>query len=261
MSLIFPTIYALVKYELDNIVLKNYEIKKIRNELVRCLKGRFKHVFEDDIYIASTVLNWKYKNLKFIKDDAERIMYLNRAKKYLTNFNNKCENTSLSRSPEPSFTSLNTQPQSSSSSSSSMSENSILSSSDNTPVSVNQSRKTSRRLTINRKNNFLEMLSDPIDSAQSVDQLQFADELNEYLNCTKTISSNCQLNENSLKFFDEFKSLFPRVAKIAKILLCIPASSVPAESLFSVTGIIQNEQRNRINPLLLNYVSLIKLNE
>ena len=41
---------------------------------------------------------------------------------------------------------------------------------------------------------------------------------------------------------------FPIIAKVAKRFLCIPATSVPAERVFSTTGLIINEKRSSLLP-------------
>ncbi|CAG9788197.1 unnamed protein product [Diatraea saccharalis] len=51
-----------------------------------------------------------------------------------------------------------------------------------------------------------------------------------------------------LQFWNDKKCLFPRLSKIAQKYLCIPASSVPSERLFSKAGILCNDRRNRLAP-------------
>ena len=41
---------------------------------------------------------------------------------------------------------------------------------------------------------------------------------------------------------------FPTIAKVAKRYLCIPATSVPAERVFSTAGLIINEKRSSLLP-------------
>ena len=56
------------------------------------------------------------------------------------------------------------------------------------------------------------------------------------------------------------KDQFPNIANLARRILCVPVTSVPSESLFSGTGIIQDEQRNNISAALLNQLTVIKYN-
>ncbi|KAH9628536.1 hypothetical protein HF086_001143 [Spodoptera exigua] len=51
-----------------------------------------------------------------------------------------------------------------------------------------------------------------------------------------------------LQFWNDKKCLFPQFSEIALKYLCIPASSVPSERLFSKAGILCNDRRNRLAP-------------
>ena len=51
---------------------------------------------------------------------------------------------------------------------------------------------------------------------------------------------------NFADFWCNFKSLFPRLFKESKITNIICASSVPAESGFSIAGYIQRKERSRL---------------
>ena len=57
-------------------------------------------------------------------------------------------------------------------------------------------------------------------------------------------------------FLIRLKEIF----EIVKELFCIVPSSVPAESLFSIAGLIQNGIRNRLNPMNLEKLTFIKTN-
>ena len=65
---------------------------------------------------------------------------------------------------------------------------------------------------------------------------------------------------NASQFYQKHGSMFPQLASLSKIILCVTATSVPSEALFSITGIIQNDQRNRLQPSTLDSISLIKNN-
>ena len=55
-------------------------------------------------------------------------------------------------------------------------------------------------------------------------------------------------NTNPLKWWQANESRFPVLSKLAKRLLCIPATSVPAERIFSTSGLIVNKQRASLKP-------------
>lgn len=53
---------------------------------------------------------------------------------------------------------------------------------------------------------------------------------------------------NPLEFWETNKNLFPLLYKLAHKYLCIPATSVPSERLFSKAGLLCNDRRNRLAP-------------
>ena len=148
-------------------------------------RNRFKFVLENDLFVASTYLNFRFKKFEFIKDKLELSLFLSQ----------------------------------------------LI---DSDPVDI---------------------LSPRIDLALEI-------EFNVYDNIIVSLDKNLKSvqADSPLKFFFNYEKKFPKLAKLAREILCVPATSVPSESLFSVTGIIHNEQRNRINPSLLNQLNFIKYN-
>ena len=63
-----------------------------------------------------------------------------------------------------------------------------------------------------------------------------------------------------LYFFKKYNNSFPILSPIAKSFLSLMATSVPSESLFSQSGLIATELRNRLNPFLLEDLTLLKEN-
>jgi len=59
-------------------------------------------------------------------------------------------------------------------------------------------------------------------------------------------------------FFRIKEKEFPLLSVILKRVLSVPASSVPSESLFSLAGLIQTDQRNRLNPTMLGSLTFLK---
>ena len=55
-------------------------------------------------------------------------------------------------------------------------------------------------------------------------------------------------DENCLQWWKKNAERFPTIAKVAKRYLCIPATSVPAERVFSTAGLIINEKRSSLLP-------------
>ena len=54
--------------------------------------------------------------------------------------------------------------------------------------------------------------------------------------------------ENVLEWWSHNSGQFPNIAKLAKRYLCVPATSVPAEQVFSVAGEVVNCKRSSLKP-------------
>lgn len=66
--------------------------------------------------------------------------------------------------------------------------------------------------------------------------------------------------KNPLDFWKKYKLTFPELYKISLKYLCVPATSVPAERVFSKTGLITNDRRNRLSPKNLDYIIFLNSN-
>jgi hypothetical protein len=63
-----------------------------------------------------------------------------------------------------------------------------------------------------------------------------------------------------LQFFKANQHKYPRLSKLAKFLFSITATSVPSEVLFSHSGNIVTDYRNRLDPFKVEQVVFIKDN-
>ncbi|KAE8738458.1 hypothetical protein FOCC_FOCC016055 [Frankliniella occidentalis] len=69
------------------------------------------------------------------------------------------------------------------------------------------------------------------------------DEIEEYLNAKLPLVPG----EDVLKFWEREAHRFPKLAKLAKQVLCIPASSASSERAFSIAGLIISPRRNLLS--------------
>ena len=56
------------------------------------------------------------------------------------------------------------------------------------------------------------------------------------------------IDDHPLQWWERHESRFPTLARLAKCFLCVPATSVPAERIFSTAGLIVNQQRSCLKP-------------
>ena len=96
---------------------------------------------------------------------------------------------------------------------------------------------------------------DGIESSQRVDK-EIADEINLFY--SRKISIDDDLDP--LKFYLEHQTTYPHLSRLCKMLFSIQASSVPSESLFSKTGKITRDDRNRLRPELVESLIFLKEN-
>lgn len=77
------------------------------------------------------------------------------------------------------------------------------------------------------------------------------------MDITKFISSS-NSSDNPLVFWKEQEHIIPYMAKLAKQIFCIPASSAGVERAFSSAGVIISVRRNSISPFTVNNIILIR---
>ena len=77
--------------------------------------------------------------------------------------------------------------------------------------------------------------------------------INNYLTYKPTSSES----DDAMLFWHVHANKFPTLQRLARCYLSISASSVPAESMFSVTGLILNSRRSSLSPSKLNVCTFI----
>ena len=58
----------------------------------------------------------------------------------------------------------------------------------------------------------------------------------------------CARKTNVLEWWKLNESWFPNIAKLAKAVICVPATTTPSERFFSAAGNIVNKRRTCLNP-------------
>ena len=66
--------------------------------------------------------------------------------------------------------------------------------------------------------------------------------------------------DNPLKWWDKHCEMYPMLALLAKQYLCIPATSVPSERVFSTAGDIVTAQRSALRPDSVDKLIFLKKN-
>ena len=65
---------------------------------------------------------------------------------------------------------------------------------------------------------------------------------------------------NVLEWWKLNESRFPNIAKLAKAVICIPATSTPSEKLFSAAGDVVNKRRACLNPENVDVILFLNKN-
>ena len=78
-NFLYPTIYNLTNNVFPETSFNCIEIMNIRDELIKNLSGRFKYLFESDIFLAATFLDFQFKKFEFIKNEESRKIAIDKA--------------------------------------------------------------------------------------------------------------------------------------------------------------------------------------
>ena len=69
-----------------------------------------------------------------------------------------------------------------------------------------------------------------------------------------------KLMANPLNWWQIHENEFPRISRLAKKYLCIPASSATSERTFSKSGQLISKLRSRLNPSLVDKIVFLNRN-
>jgi hypothetical protein len=275
-SLLYPLIRDLVD---DVIPKKNFKydkISKFKDMILGSLVGRFNYVLNENennkLFIACAFLNPNFKNFDFLNDKSMIKSHLKIAKNYLIEFYDR----NISKNPLHHANSI--------SNNSNVDSNSINQTNSNSPIqnnpnlnSTNQTNPNSTQISaqvtqviqmsnkvMNKTRNqsssdFLKKFVKLAPNLSNEDINIFENELEAYVNFKFSLTTENELYD-PLLFFRNHQTIFPLLTEVSKLLFSIVASSVPSEQLFSSTGNICTDLRNRLSPSTLENITLIKEN-
>jgi hypothetical protein len=181
--------------------------------LIESLRKRFRFVFNNDIFPASTFLNHKYRKFEFIQDLSIRSTTLNKAKSYIiSKFNVQTEDFSISSAQPTSASTPLRNITNSSQNTSALSSISSSSSISSKSRSLNSSQK--------KMNNFLSKLV----VKQSInfitaDQSELEQEIVNFESHQYINTSDDDEIESSLMFFKHNANSYPLLINVAKYFL------------------------------------------
>ena len=96
----------------------------------------------------------------------------------------------------------------------------------------------------------VEIPSTPMDRAKK--------ELKLYL--TLPVTTNPQATFCQLNWWKEHESQLPMMARLAKSILCIPATFTPSERLFSKAGLLSNKKKASLKPSKVDMMLFLNAN-
>lgn len=192
-------------------IIGNDFVKAIAEDMYKNLYERTKTHFTNSIMLAATFMDPRYRNLKFIKDQVDRDSAMFKAAAYIKNV---YKHTASKILEEPEI---------------------VVADNPNTKANKAPNKKHFSLLCVEE--------DEDLPPALSTNEI-IIKELHTYSTLRVTVFENsCPLN-----FYKLHEDRLPNMARIAKMLFCITASSVPSECLFSSAGQLISEKRTRLQP-------------
>jgi len=69
------------------------------------------------------------------------------------------------------------------------------------------------------------------------------------------------LNRDPLSWWKENRHRYPRLSVLVEQYMCVPATSVPAERVFSAAGLVVNRLRSRLSPEHVDMLLFLRKND
>lgn len=241
----YPCIYWMIHGGLAEIKIENQSIFEIRDALINSLKKRFKYEFDNNLFIAATFLNYKFKKFEFISDVDKRKDLINDVKQYIAAVHAKKFEKAITNTVSNSTVLTQTATQN-------LVDTPLLTDVTNSQLINHNSKRK------NNKGN--SMSSRLIDKIASGERSCLEIELENYEKSTFTSKEDPSDNDAPIIFFRLNKISYPNLSDVARIIFSVPVTSVPSESLFSQAGETQDDLRNRLKASNLESLTFCKYN-
>ena len=232
-SMVIPVLNILLKKLRDS----TDELKDLKLALAAGLNSQWPQYERDTVFATASLVDPRFKRLAFSSDDTFKKVVSEVSQRmerllYLADTSVACE------SMAGGSTTTSTQ-ESQDDSSDTARAHSI--------ICMNPSSSQSSAWSCSLWSTFRDMVAEQLASTASHTGTSYKErverELQMYLN-----ESVIAPEHDIFDWWSSNSARFPVVAKVARMYLAIPATSVPSEQLFSTAGLIISEHRNRLKP-------------
>ena len=224
LSLVIPLVTAMI-VQLSQLKFKltnaDCLAKEVRNKLVASLKTRFGKIEDNNLICSAAILDPRVKDRSFISSELKR-----KANMRILNEMKELEQTNS----VPQLVTLNN----------------FQSSSDDT--------QPTKKIKLDVFA-FIQEQEATLSNSDASNLIKIDQELDQYLK-EPVLTDKIDV----FKWWKEKQMQFPMLYKLAKKYLCIPATSVPNERIFSKAGEIMSKKRNRISIKHMNNLIFLKHN-
>ncbi|XP_062511236.1 E3 SUMO-protein ligase ZBED1-like [Corticium candelabrum] len=208
-SIIRPLLHHLTENVLQLQETDSSVIKNMKRNMVSNLGSRYQSLSISNLLDCACFLDPRFKSLPFMSED-----------------NRKKLHTFVLEEAIDHYESLN---------------------SDTEPAASEEKNEDQLPLPKKHKSELGQLLGDMFTNLSQAKQVTSRDKAENVLQ--KYLDEPClNIDENALKWWEQNSSRFPAISKIAQRLLCIPATSTPAERLFSTAGNIISSKRANLDP-------------
>lgn len=206
------TILPVVTYLLEFLHLFSSEINEVETiarQMHDELSERSTAYFKGKIILAASFMDPRYRTLEFIKSAGERDQAIFDAQQYIKSIYKSLSNEQVQK-PDPE------------------------------PAQKISCRPASKFLLCSNSNDSFD------NEFQAWDELQSTNTINVELKYYRCVKTYVHETSDPLQFYMQHQTQIPNLARIAKMIFCATASSVPSECVFSAAGRLVPENRSEL---------------